>query len=60
MTVVNLSALFESQSFYDIVGELFDELDDSYKDLIEKKLGNVSEEGLSKEGGFYSDFSKLL
>jgi hypothetical protein len=60
MTIVNLSALFESQSFYDIVGELFDELDDSYKDLIEKKLGSSSEEGLSKEGGFYSDFSKLL
>lgn len=61
MTIVNLSSLFETSDFHDLVGEAFDSLDESYKELIEKKLqGEGSEEGISKEGGFYSNFSKLL
>ena len=60
MTVVNLSALFDSSAFLDIVGELYDELDDSYKKLIEEKLDDKDPEGGTKEGGFYSSFSKLM
>lgn len=61
MTIVNLSALFETGEFMELVGELFDEMDDSYKELIESKVeGDRSREGISKEGGFYDTFSKLL
>jgi hypothetical protein len=60
MTVVNLSALFDSSAFFDIVGELYDELDDSYKKLIEDKLDDKDPEGGTREGGFYSSFSKLM
>ena len=60
MTVVNLSALFDSSAFFDIVGELYDELDDNYKKLIEDKLDDKDPEGGTKEGGFYSSFSKLM
>lgn len=60
MTVVNLSALFDSSAFFDIVGELYDELDDNYRKLIEDKLDDKDPEGGTKEGGFYSSFSKLM
>lgn len=61
MTVVNLSSLFESSAFYDLVGELYDQLDDVYRDLIDLKLEEgESGEGGTKEGGFYSSFSQLL
>lgn len=60
MTVVNLSALFDSSAFFDIVGELYDELDDNYRKLIEEKLDDKDPEGGTKEGGFYSSFSKLM
>jgi hypothetical protein len=61
MTVVNLSSLFETSDFHDLVGEVFDSLDENYKELIETKLeGDKNKEGISKEGGFYSSFSKLL
>lgn len=61
MTVVNLSSLFETSDFHDLVGEVFDSLDENYKELIETKLeGDKNNEGISKEGGFYSTFSKLL
>jgi hypothetical protein len=61
MSVVNLSGLFESSDFYDLVGELYDELGESYRDLIDSKLsdGSSGDEG-TKEGGFYSSFSQLL
>lgn len=61
MTVVNLSALFESSDFYDLVGESYDQLDESYKEIIDRKMneGN-SGEGGTKEGGFYGSFSQLL
>lgn len=60
MTVVNLSALFDGNAFYDLISEMYDELDENYKELIEKKLDNTDPEGGTKEGGFYSAFSKLL
>jgi hypothetical protein len=61
MTVVNLSSLFETSDFHDLVGEAFDSLDENYKELIETKLeGDKNNESISKEGGFYSSFSKLL
>ena len=60
MTVVNLSGLFESSDFYDLVGELYDGLSDSYREIIDVKLNSGPEEGGTKEGGFYSSFSQLL
>jgi len=62
MTIVNLSGMFESSDFYDLVGELYDELGEStYRDLIDLKMEENSEDGAStKEGGFYSSFSQLL
>lgn len=62
MTIVNLSGMFESSDFYDLVGELYDDLGESpYRDLIDTRLeeGNSDGEG-TKEGGFYSSFSQLL
>lgn len=61
MTIVNISSIFESSAFYDIIGEMYDGLEDEYRDLIDLKLndGN-SGDGGTKEGGFYSSFSQLL
>jgi hypothetical protein len=62
MTIVNLSGMFESSDFYDLVGELYDDLGEStYRDLIDLKLeeGNPDSDG-TKEGGFYGSFSQLL
>jgi len=60
MTVVNLSALFEGNAFFDLISEIYDQLDESYRELIESKLDDSDEEGGTKEGGFYGSFSKLL
>ena len=62
MTIVNLSGMFESSDFYDLVGELYDDLGESpYRDLIDTKLEEGNSDGDStKEGGFYSSFSQLL
>jgi hypothetical protein len=60
MTVVNLSALFDGNAFFDLISEIYDELDDGYKELIESKLDDTDQEGGTKEGGFYGSFSKLL
>jgi hypothetical protein len=61
MTIVNISSIFESSAFYDMIGEMYDSLEDEYRDLIDSKLngGNTNESG-TKEGGFYSSFSQLL
>lgn len=61
MTIVNISSIFESSAFYDIIGEMYDGLEDEYRDLIDLKLndGNSGDSG-TKEGGFYSSFSQLL
>ena len=60
MTVVNLSALFDGNAFFDLISEIYDELDEGYKELIESKLDDTDQEGGTKEGGFYGSFSKLL
>jgi hypothetical protein len=61
MTVVNLSGIFESSDFYDLVGELYDSLSDSYREVIDAKLNSgINGEDGTKEGGFYSSFSQLL
>jgi len=62
MSIVNLSGMFESSDFYELVGELYDDLGESaYRDLIDIKLEEMSGEGdVTKEGGFYSSFSQLL
>lgn len=61
MTIVNISSIFESSAFYDIIGEMYDSLEDEYRDMIDLKLndGNTGDGG-TKEGGFYSTFSQLL
>ena len=71
MTIVNLPSLFEGYDFNQIVGEVFDELDNEYKEIISLKLeGNSpTREGdeffkisnnSTKDGKTYGDFSKLI
>jgi len=67
MTLVNLPGIFEGPDFNQLVGDAFDELEESgYKDLITKKLnqGFQLDEELkgpkTKEGRRYSDFSNLM
>ena len=66
MTLVNLPGLFDGYDFNQIVGEVFDELEDNtYKDMIIKKLesgfGGEEEKGYStKDGKSYGDFNNLL
>jgi len=60
MTLVNLSALFETSAFYDLIGDLYDRMDEGYRDLIESKLDDKETDGKTKEGNFYHSFSKLM
>ena len=66
MTLVNLPGLFDGYDFNQMVGEVFDELEEStYKDMIIKKLesgfGQEEEKGYStKDGKSYGDFNSLL
>jgi hypothetical protein len=66
MTLVNLPGLFDGYDFNQMVGEVFDELEESsYKTMIIKKLesgfGNEEEKGYStKDGKSYGDFNNLL
>lgn len=69
MTLVNLPALFDGYDFNQMSGDLFDELDNSYKELIVKKMENVTldpedyvgQKGpKTKDGKALSDFSKLM
>lgn len=72
MTLVNLPALFEGPDFNQMVGDVFDELDNDYKELITRKLEGPSMNDImdeffgvkkavsTKEGKSYQDFSKLM
>lgn len=60
MSVVNLSGLFESTAFHDLVSQIYDEIDENYRVLIDKKLSAKMGDFGSKESDFYSSFSKLL
>jgi hypothetical protein len=66
MTLVNLPGLFDGYYFNQIVGEVFDELEDNaYKDMIIKKLeSDFSNEGgkgySTRDGKNYQDFNNLL
>ena len=60
MTLVNLSALFETTAFYDLIGDLYDRMDEDYRKLIETKLNDKETDGKTKEGSFYDSFSKLM
>jgi hypothetical protein len=67
MTLVNLPGLFDGYDFNQIVGDVFDELEDStYKDAIIRKLegGQSLDDDMrgpvTKDGKSYGDFSKLM
>jgi hypothetical protein len=70
MTLVNLPALFDGYDFNQMVGDLFDELDNEYKEMIVAKLegGSLGSDEdpygpkgpSTKDGRSYGDFSKLL
>lgn len=67
MTLVNLPGLFEGYDFNQLVGEVFDELEDnSYKDLIIKKLEGgqgMEDEGRgpsTKDGRMFGDFNNMM
>jgi hypothetical protein len=65
MTLVNLSALFGSSDFTDLVEDLYDEIDGPYKSLIDKKIDGDAGVGndnpnKTKDGGFYGSISSLL
>jgi hypothetical protein len=72
MSLVNLSGLFDGYDFGQMVGELFDELEDNaYKDIIINKIEGINSEDsdpegfgknvfVTKEGKSYKDFSGLI
>ena len=65
MTLVNLSALFESSDFNDLIEDLYDEIDPTYRRMIEIKVdgenGTPSDSKMkTKDGGFYDSFNSLL
>ena len=65
MTLVNLSALFGSGDFIDLIEDLYDEIDPIYRRMIEKKVDgdNPSQDNnkmKTKDGGFYNSFNSLL
>ena len=65
MTLVNLSALFESGDFNDLIEDLYDEIGPSYRSLIDKKIdGDIFSEDKNKlktkDGGFYGSINSLL
>jgi hypothetical protein len=65
MTLVNLSALFGSTDFIDLIEDLYDEIEGRYKHLIDKKIDGESGPGddnphKTKDGGFYGSISTLL
>jgi hypothetical protein len=67
MTLVNLPGLFDGYDFNQIVGDVFDELEDNtYKNAIIRKLegGHGPDEDsrgpVTKDGKSYGDFSKLM
>lgn len=62
MTLVNLGALFDSTDFYDIIEDLYDEIPDEYRRLIETKLssGESDERYKTKDGGYYGAFNSML
>lgn len=69
MTVVNLSGFFEDGGFYDLVGDVYDDLDNSYRFLIDSKL-NVNTSSNSspfdkfvpktKDGTAFKSFNDLV
>jgi hypothetical protein len=71
MTLVNLPGLFDGYDFNQMVGDVFDELDNEYKQIISAKLesginqeneefGFGSKGPSTKDGRSYGDFNKLL
>jgi len=70
MTLVNLPALFDGYDFNQLVGDVFDELENEYKELIIQKLemnlngdpeDPYSSRGpVTKDGKNYSGFSNLM
>ena len=65
MTLVNLAALFDSTDFNDLIEDLYDEIDPTYRRMIEKKVegensGQDDSKMKTKDGGFYDSFNSLL
>ena len=65
MTLVNLAALFDSTDFNDLIEDLYDEIDPTYRRMIEKKVdgenpGQDNGKMKTKDGGFYNSFNSLL
>jgi hypothetical protein len=65
MTLVNLAALFDSTDFNDLIEDLYDEIDPTYRRIIEKKVegesaGQDGSKMKTKDGGFYDSFNSLL
>ena len=52
MTIVNLAGFFEYGDFYDIIGEIYDSLDNKYRALIDKKLNSISGENSSSSSPY--------
>ena len=54
MSLVNLPSAFESGDFYQLAGELFDSMDNSYKNLILGRMGDNGQSQSADEFGFRS------
>jgi hypothetical protein len=60
MTLVNLPSSFESGDFHQMVGDLIDQMDNKYKDLILKKMKMSDDKSLSSQSQFYKDINGLM
>lgn len=70
MTVVNLSFLFDNGDFYELIGEVYDSLDEKYRILIDQKLsGTITASSASpydrfvpktKDGSAFKSFNDLI
>jgi hypothetical protein len=55
MTVVNLNVFFESPQFYEMVEEVYDNIDDRIKQEIENKLNNIEDDSNDIDTDFLSE-----
>jgi len=58
MTIVNATTFFKSDQFYEFMGDIYDTLDERYKEAITKKLNMGS--GNDGETGMDMDFLKSM
>jgi hypothetical protein len=56
MTIVNLAGFFEYGDFYDLIGEIYDSLDNKYRLIMDRKLSSINQVNPSS----YSPYDKFV